>query len=188
MQLCAHIEKGSGPVAAFCAASILAACAPATSDMIELRNVAWWKVIPKSSPKQLIEALDKYCFAVNRQTAASQLKSDDYVAVPGRKAIQSYVVADKRPLVMLSDTGAQYGCAVAAEARTGQRNRVEAFVENRAGGAVTIKTEPSGDAYWKLGTGEIVFFQRTSAAGQIPQVMVGVHRAETQIAQRRNQN
>jgi len=158
-------------------------CVATTSDEIELRNVDWWKVIPKSSPSQLVNAFDRYCFAADGSTAHARLIDDDYVQVPKRGEINNYVVDSKKPLVMLSGSGSAYGCAVAAEARTGQRNKMITYIEGRSDKSVPVSTTSNGDTFWQLDANSIAFVKRSGPIGQPPQILIGVSRSETKSAQ-----
>lgn len=97
-------------------------------DAAELANISAFKMVPKSSPRQLVLAFDRFC--VNRKdTLAAQddaLRAAGYVpvaAAPNATA-RTYVVDSDRPAIAMSERM----CVVRARSRTGQTDRFETYI------------------------------------------------------------
>ena len=109
----------------------VAGCGPArdSPEARELYNLRPWNAVPASAPARLVGVFEQVCLDGPRapDAAARALRAMDYVEAPavGDDAMRSFVVDDNRPLVMLAPDGR--GCAVAAEARTGQSARLAAL-------------------------------------------------------------
>jgi hypothetical protein len=157
----------------------LAACdVPATtSDAYELANMDPRNVIPKSTPKAFVASFEKYCLDEGTDTAAIEraLRSTDYVRVPGNSALRSWVVDDKRPAVIVAADG--LSCAVAAQARTGQTERVREMVSNRFPGAIPVPAnmKPKGmESLWLVDADKniFVFTKRRTPLGELSQLIL----------------
>lgn len=162
---------------ALAAGIVLAACARTTTDSIELSNIDWWKVVPKSSPTQFSTAFERYCLAEDVANAEAILRSSDYVPAARQTAVQSYVVDDNRPLVMLSGVGRKYNCAVGAEARTGQLQKAQATILKHFPGAMQTNSEQDGSAIWAVGKGQFAFLRRSSPLSGTPTLLFGIYRS-----------
>jgi hypothetical protein len=142
---------------ASCGADLLPV-GPATPQEHELANIRPGHVIPKTAPATLTDSFDRFCVRGMDDFAAipAALVAADYVQTLPRRGsrAQSFVVDDKRPLVMLTDTGAMRACAVSAESRTGQTTRAQAYVATRFPGARPVEAErigPRVEQAWLVG-------------------------------------
>jgi hypothetical protein len=176
-----------GTALALTAAIVLSACTPsppAGPDFFELANIDPENIVPKSSPAVLVRAFSDFCVDRIDDPASipALLKANDYVAVPEFRpnSARLYVVDDRRPMVMLSDGPESSTCAVAAESRTGQTNRVLSFVATEFPAARAIDPSgigPTAEAAWYLpGTSTIVFILREGTASSPAQIVVGMTR------------
>ena len=127
-------------LAAFTVTSACAIGGGVTPSMFELANIWQYNIIPKSSPRSLVTAFDRYCvgYADRLSTVRPALLDADYVLVPTTRqpALDTYVVDDRRPMVMVAPQAAS--CAVAAESRTGQSHRATTYVADRFANAREI--------------------------------------------------
>lgn len=141
-------------VCAFATVCFLAACSAdgITSDQAELANIAQFHMVPKSSPRQLVSAFDRYCARgpVGVVAADAQLRKAGYVPLPVRhKGTKAYVVDDRRPAVARSARM----CMVQAKARTGQTDRFQRYMKKNFPKAVAVDPAPLGrgiDRAWNV--------------------------------------
>lgn len=164
----------------------LAGCqTPATSspELIELSNIRPSHIVPKSSPAQLVTAFRRYCLAGSLAAARQALRKSDYIQKPRRAgaAVDSYVVDDRRPAVMLSGTADRFNCVVLAQARTGQTSRIEDFVDTEFPKAA--ETDPGRigartERAWLAGgrTGGIIYTRRAGPRITPQYLMFGILR------------
>lgn len=180
-------RTGAGKALALAALAILAGCTPSppiTPESFELANIDPDNIVPKSSPAALVRAFSDFCVDQigNLGALPDLLRSRDYVAVPELRpnGLYLYVVDDKRPMVMLSEGAQSSTCAVAAESRTGQTNRVLSFVATEFPEARPIdpaRIGPSAEAAWFIGeTTTIIFILREGTQSAPAQIVVGLTR------------
>ncbi|MBC7156659.1 MAG: hypothetical protein H5U20_03985 [Rhodobacteraceae bacterium] len=159
----------------------VAGCGPArdSPEARELYNLRPWNAVPASAPARLVGVFEQVCLDGPRapDAAARALRAMDYVEAPavGDDAMRSFVVDDNRPLVMLAPDGR--GCAVAAEARTGQSARLAALVARRFPDARPVDPAtiaPAAALAWDTGTaqGLIVLQAATTPPGHRARVIV----------------
>jgi len=163
----------------------MSSCGPATPvepTVFELANINPANIVPKTSPAALVRAFDAFC--VDRIDAPDSIPkaliAADYVAVPGaggaRPAV--FVVDDRRPLVMLTRGPATDGCAVAAEPRTGQSQRVQTYVATRFPDAVQVdpaRVGPTAEAAWYLRDRQATIFVLREGAPSTPgRIVLGI--------------
>ena len=170
-------------MSALAAAIGLSACMsqPPTSDAYELANIYADNVVPKSTPARFVAAFERYCLDHDGTGLDAILRADDYVPVPRRAGakVQSWVVDDRRPAVMLLDDRA--GCSVAAEARTGQTTEVQALVARRYPGARSLDPTDVGrnvEQAWAVPgePGVILFTQRIGTPHTPSRLILGISR------------
>jgi hypothetical protein len=153
----------------------------ATPEVFELANMRPSNVVPKSSPKALVSAFQKYCLNGPHDPArvAASLRAADFVAVPNASSngVSAFVVDDSRPMVMISQNGRT--CAVAAAARTGQTARIRSMIAGQFPQArpvdpatVSPNTELAVNA---PGTG-VIFVQRLASEISNSRLILGVLR------------
>ena len=127
-----------------CVALAGAGCSEAVTtdpDQAELRNIYHVYGVPKSSPSQLVNTFSAVCVdgPASRADKEETLRDLSYVPVrewvPGES--QLFVVDDRRPAVVLT----QKMCMALAEARTGQSERFEDYVESSFKGARPLNAE-----------------------------------------------
>lgn len=174
-------------VATICALPLAAisSCGPATPvdpTIFELANIHPANIVPKTSPAALIKAFDEFC--VERidapDTIPAALIAVDYVAVPGPGGGRPdvFVVDDRRPLVMLMPGPDTDGCAVAAEPRTGQSQRVRTYMATRFPEAVPVdpaRVGPTAEAAWHLRDRQAVIFVLREGAPSTPgRIVLGI--------------
>ena len=181
------MERATTVLAATTAA-VLAGCTPSppiTPESFELANIDPDNIVPKSSPAALVRAFSDFCVDQigNLGALPDLLRSRDYVAVPKLRAngqFLFFVVDDKRPMVMLSEGAQSSTCAVAAESRTGQTNRVLSFVATEFPEARPIdpaRIGPTAEAAWFIGeTTTIIFILREGTQSAPAQIVVGLTR------------
>ena len=155
-----------GPaVAAILVAIPLAACSVAnTPDRLEIANMYPWNVVPKSSPGALVRSFERYCLDGPGSAAAldAPLRRAGYVPMPAQAGRpRTYLVDDRRPAVLVSDSG----CMVAAESRTGQTERARRAVAERFPAARPVPPQRVGrnvEDAWLLPApdGRVVFTLR----------------------------
>jgi len=172
-----------GTATALLAPVMLAACVGGTPspEAYELANIYADNVVPKSTPARFTRAFERYCLDDTTGEIDARLRADNYVPVPRRDdaRVQSWVVDDRRPAVMLLDGGA--GCSVAAEARTGQAAGVRALVARRFPGATPIDPATvgaDGEQAWAVPdkTGSILFNQRIGTPHTPSRLILGILR------------
>ena len=162
----------------------LAGCAGGLGDpatRAELGNIRLSNVVPKSSPKSMIAAFERYCLDTGGDAAraGAALRASDYVEVPerGSDGLRSWVVDDRRPAVMVGH-GVQSGaCAVAVSPRTGQTEAVQRLVADRLGGARGLSPDRVGrgvEQAWATADGAVVFTRRGRLPDTEPYYMLGV--------------
>jgi hypothetical protein len=171
-------------------ATSLAACAASPRDIgsnaFELANISEDNVIPKSSPSVLVRSFSTFC--LDRIEAPEGipaiLRAADYVELSqdSRRSIRSFVVDDSRPLVMLMDTGGSAVCAVAAESRTGQTERVERLIASSYPDAVAIdpaRISPKTESAWLIDDqpATIIFTSRFGTLSTPAEYVVSVSRS-----------
>jgi len=170
---------------AICATALLGGCVPRsaiTPDMVELGNIRASHVIPKSSPRQMVKAFDSYCMAPSPAASKAALRKDDYVQTKDTgNGVETFVVDDRKPAVMLVQSKRKTGCAIVVEARTGQTNRVLDYVNATfpkaralAPSSIGKKTEHAWIA--QDGTGAVLFTQRSESLVGAPTYLFGVSR------------
>lgn len=173
----------SALLAALAAATIVAGCAAVapTPDEAELRNMDADNIVPKSSPAQLVAAFEYFCLDTAPAALPVALRRADYVEVPrwGAARMRSFVVDDRRPVVMIAADGR--ACAVGATARTGQTERLRAMVARRFPDALPVdpaRIGASTDEAWAI-SGDMVgilFVQRPFDPARPSQLILGIQR------------
>ncbi|MCV2888051.1 hypothetical protein [Ruegeria aquimaris] len=97
-------------------------------DAAELRNIAPWNIVPKSSPAQLVTAFRQFCVEApaSRSAQEGKLRNASYVPTAPRNGNkpQVFLVDDRRPAIVVSDTT----CMARAYARTGQTEKMNDYV------------------------------------------------------------
>jgi hypothetical protein len=174
-------------LAVLAAVLLLAACAggaKAAPEIHELANIDDWNLVPKSSPARFVAGFERFCLDTPPlpATVAAALRGADYVPVPERRAdgVTTFVVDDSRPMVMLLANGR--GCAVAAESRSGQTERLRAMVGRRFPEATSIDPALVGrntETAWLAPgpNGGIVFVQRLGTPSTPSRLILGIWRA-----------
>ena len=170
------------------AALLLAGCqAPVTSspELIELSNIKPANIVPKSTPSQLVSTFRRVCLADSLAGAEQALRKRDYIRKPrrGRTGVDSYVVDNRNPAVMLSGEADRFSCVVLAEARTGQTNRIEDFVKAEFPKAVEIdprRIGPRTERAWLAAgpNGGIIYTQRVGPRITPQELIFGIVRPE----------
>lgn len=164
--------QGPGRIAvAGMAAGLLAGCLPADArraDRYELSSMRPSHVVPKSSPAQVVRVFRQICAEHAGAPAATpdRLRAAGYVEAPTRGAGRSFVVDDRRPLVMLADHAGGPHCAVAAISRTGQTRAVADMVAADYPGARPTDPGPTGpgtESAWAVGQGLTLYTMRSGA-------------------------
>lgn len=153
------------------AALALAACSPmgqaTVPDRYELANIAEGNVIPQSTPASMMRVFRDICVAGVGDTpeaTTARLRSAGYVEVPGRSAgMRSFVVDDRRPLVMLSRDAGHSDCSVSAQSRTGQTQAVADMIARDFPSARPVDI-PGSEQAWALGGGRTIYTIRERAA------------------------
>lgn len=164
---------------------MITACMAPTggSDQLELANMRPWNIVPASSAARLAGMFERVCLdgPARPEAAARLLRSAEYVEVPSRapRAIRSFLVDDSRPAVMLATDGT--ACAVAAQARTGQTERIRGLVAQKYPAARALSpagTGPTVDEGWSLGAGQgIVLLRRVIRPGR-PSELIVIHQRD----------
>lgn len=167
----ARLARQIAGTGALVAALSLAACKPTlTSDEYELRNIKPSNIVPKSSPKALVSAFERFCLdAGNRSDIRATLRASDYVPVPDKVGThQVWLVDDLRPAVLLNDTD----CMVMAQSRTGQTERVKAVVAKRFPQARPV----AGSNFESLWSQDrtLIFTRRVTPNAAPSQFMLGI--------------
>lgn len=154
----------------------LTACETTTVDP-EFANIAPWNVVPKSSPSKITEAFGDICLADTLADRQRALRQADYIPTRDTgRGVRTYVADTKRPAVMLQGTT---GCAVAAQARTGQTNRFIDFV------AVTFPTAravdpatigPRVEHAWITDDRDVIWLERQGPRVAPPRVIFAIKR------------
>ena len=182
MRLPAKIRAGRA-VPALVVVAALSAClsVPASPDAYELANIYADNVVPKSTPARFVAAFERYCLDHSGTGLDALLRADDYVPVPRRAGakVQSWVVDDRRPTVMLLD--GRTGCSVAAEARTGQTTEVQALIARRYPNAAPLDPAAVGrsvEQAWAVPgePGVIIFTQRIGTPHTPSRLILGISR------------
>lgn len=149
----------------------LSACQPTlNSDEYELRNMQPSNIVPKSSPKALVAAFERFCLdAGSRAETQATLRASDYVPVPEKVgSMQVWLVDDLRPAVLLNDTD----CVVLAQSRTGQTERVNRLVAARFPQAKPVAGS-SFENLWSDGP-DLIFTRRVTPNAAPSQFMLGI--------------
>lgn len=131
-------------------------------------------IVPKTTPTRLVTMFQDICLDAPATTEANaaRLRAMDYVEVPARqrRAIRSFVVDDSRPAILLAADGT--GCAVAAQSRTGQTERLRRLIAERFPQARPIGGQGIEQG-WSLGPGHgQVVLRRVLRPGNPSEVMV----------------
>ncbi|AWB49323.1 hypothetical protein HYN69_13140 [Gemmobacter aquarius] len=166
----AKITAQGAALLALCLA-LLAACTPdLTPDEYELRNMKPSNIVPKSSPKALVTAFERFCLdAGTLAETRAALRTGDYVPVPDRVGeLQVWLVDDQRPAVLLNDTD----CVVMAQSRTGQTERVKRLVASRFPQAKPV-TGSRFENLWSEGR-SLIFTRRVTPNAAPSQFMLGI--------------
>jgi hypothetical protein len=170
-------------VAAVVAISALSACmgAAPSPETYELANIYGDNVVPKSTPARFVAAFERYCLDHDGSGLDAVLRADDYVPVPRRAdaKVQSWVVDDRRPAVMLLDGNS--GCSVAAETRTGQTAEVQSLIARRYPDAAPLDPTDVGrnvEQAWAVPgePGVILFTQRIGTPHTPSRLILGISR------------
>lgn len=157
------------------AALLLSGCtADLTADDYEVRNMNPDNIVPKSSPKAFIAAFESFCLdPQSRAAVRAKLRANDYVPAPRKLgAMEVWVVDDRRPAVLLNDKD----CAVLAESRTGQTERVKALVGDRFPEAAPV-TDPRFENLWQVEDADrrtLIFIRRIQPNQAQSQYMLGI--------------
>lgn len=170
MAMRAQIMARGAALLASCLA-LIAACTPNLSpDEYELRNMKPANIVPKSSPKALVAAFERFCLdAGSRAETRAALRAGDYVPVPDKVgAMQVWLVDDQRPAVLLNDTD----CVVMAQSRTGQTERVKRMVASRFPQAMPV-TGSRFENLWSEGR-SLIFTRRVTPDAAPSQFMLGI--------------
>ncbi|SFB18773.1 hypothetical protein SAMN05421688_0010 [Poseidonocella pacifica] len=144
--------------------ALLTGCSEETRpDRFELANVRASNVVPKSSATAFVGAFARHCLKGEPAAIEASLLSAGYVqARGGTGPARSFVVDDKRPLVILSEGG----CAVGAAPRTGQTPRVQSFVTQTFPGARAVDPQAlSAERAWQLADGTLILTTRSGTPG-----------------------
>lgn len=173
-----------GRVAAAVAVAALAGCSTgvgnASSDEIELANIAPAYIVPKSTPKQLVGTFEQVCMAGTLEDARLALRALDYAMARASKSgegVESYFSDNRRPAVGLQAAAGGFNCVMTVRARTGQANAVDDYV------AATFptrkaQTRDAFERFWLApGTrGGILFTQRMGRPARPETYSFGVMR------------
>lgn len=162
-------------LAALLALLLAAGCAAPTvpPDTAELRNIRDSNIVPKSPPARLAATFETVCLdgPTDPNAAAAALRSMDYVEWPGAgDGMRSFVVDDSRPAVMLDAAGR--ACAVAAQARTGQTERLRRLIADRFPAARALPPPPGTSEAWATGDGGTITLRRTAPPGRPAELLV----------------
>ncbi|MBD3764961.1 MAG: hypothetical protein IE927_09560 [Rhodobacterales bacterium] len=168
-------HRAHPPLAALLALIWAAGCTAPTvaPDTAELRNIRDSNIVPKSPPARLASTFAAVCLdgPADRDAAAAALRAMDYVEWPGAgDGMRSFVVDDSRPAVMLD--GAGRACAVAAQARTGQTERLRRLIADRFPAARALSPPPGTSEAWATGDGGLIALRRTAPPGRPAELLV----------------
>ncbi|WP_323042093.1 hypothetical protein [Gemmobacter sp.] len=152
----------------------LGGCVAPGPEGLELANIRPSNIVPKTSPARLATMFADICLdgPADADTAAARLRAMDYVEVPARhpRAIRSFVVDDSRPAVMLGADGRS--CALAAQSRTGQTERLRSLIAGRYPQA-TAFSAAGIEQGWVLGAGQgTVALRRVVRPGKPSELIV----------------
>lgn len=154
---------------------LLAACGPEPGpETIELRAMPPALAVPATAPAALVASFESLCLDGPRapDALAQRLRATDYVEAPQRGAggMRSFVVEDRRPMVMLSADGT--ACAVAARARSGQRARIDAMMARRFPDAPAV-TVAGAEIAWHAGPPQgVILLRRVNHPAQPSRVVL----------------
>ena len=147
---------GRGAVVALAIA--VAGCASGDAsfgERQELANMPARLMVPASRPATLIGTFRRHCVETPSDNAAraALLRASDYVPMGGWSGgARRFVVADTRPMVILSDTGRT--CAVQAAARSGQTNAIAAEIARTWPEARPLAPSAAYEAAWETAPGQ----------------------------------
>jgi hypothetical protein len=143
-------------------------------DAFELANMRPSNVVPKTSPARLVASFETICLdgPADPGRAAAALRAQDYVETRSGGLTRAFVVDDSRPAVLLGRDGRS--CAVAAQARTGQTERIRALVARRFVRAQALdpaRISPHSESAWSTGDGLIVL-NRVVLPGRLSELLL----------------
>lgn len=121
----------------------------------ELVNMPAKQMVPATKPALLFATFRKHCVEQPSDNAAriAALRVADYVPTGGwNGGLRRFVVADMRPMVVLSKTGRT--CAVQAAARTGQTNAIAREVTATWPEARPLAPSGNYEAAWETAPGQ----------------------------------
>lgn len=147
--------RGSCPALVFALASTIAGCASGANDMTaaerhELSNMPEFFMVPPTRPAALVASFRRYCVETPDDIAArsAMLRAADYVPMGGwTDGKRSFVVQDRRPMVILSESGRL--CAVRAKARSGQDSAIRREIAGAYPDARVMPASENYDAAWE---------------------------------------
>lgn len=147
-------------IAALAATALLSACADggndaSTGERQELANMPAALMVPPTRPAAFVDTFRRHCVATPSDNAVrtARLRAADYVPMGGWSAgVRRFVVADLRPMVVLSDTGRT--CAVRARARTGQTSAVARLIATEFPEARPLAASDTYEAAWETAPGQ----------------------------------
>lgn len=151
---------------ALLAAMTLCACDTdgVSPDAAELANIGNRNVVPKSTPAAFVSAFNQFCVTGERdvQSREMRLRRAGYVSAISRpdNGIELFLVDDRRPAVVLSDTM----CLVQAVSRTGQTERARRYIADTFPDARRLDTdqfEKEVEDAWRVASDAIVTTLRT---------------------------
>lgn len=154
-----------------CASLALAACGsgPESAEEVELSNIRPGNIIPRSSPKQLVDTFKRVCMAPSLAAAQEALRGLDYAKARSRGAAETYFVDNNRPAVALQPSAGGFDCLVQAQARTGQASAVEDFMAKTFPQA-TPRSQDGFERFWitPYANGGNIFTQRSGTRPRAP--------------------
>jgi hypothetical protein len=156
---------------------------PVTPEVLELANMRFSNVVPKSSPAALVQTFERFCLGPQRSVAEvkAALRAADFVEVPSVQpnGVTSFVVDDRRPMVLLGDDGQL--CAVGAQSRTGQTARIQSMINRRFPQAQALNPATvSKNTEYAVRTagsdGDTIFLQRIAPFVMQSRLILGIRR------------
>ncbi|MFN3274518.1 MAG: hypothetical protein ACK41U_07590 [Paracoccus sp. (in: a-proteobacteria)] len=145
---------------ALAATLLFTGCGVGTNDATfgerqELANITPNLMVPATRPASLIASFKRYCVEMPSDSAArtAQLRATDYIPMGGWiNGFRSFVVADMRPMVILTEDGKR--CAVRARARTGQTSAISREIARTWPAARQISPPRRYEAAWETSPGQ----------------------------------